>query len=176
MARAAWVAIAAPFFLCGQDAQNPLTCRVTAIAPIVRVEGLTELVGDVVLKCTDGTPTPPGVAVPAYDVKLTLNTGVTSRIINANTGLSEALLLVDEPGSAANPVPQTLCGAPGTFTTPQSTCQILGTSTGQAVYDGTATRPNVFQSWQQGNNSLVWLGVPLAAPITAGLTRVGTPN
>lgn len=36
------------------------------VTPLVRGEGLAESVGDIVLNCSGGTPTPAGQAVPLY--------------------------------------------------------------------------------------------------------------
>src|ERR1700694_5866890 len=57
------------------------TCIANAGTPvIVRVEGITELVGDLLLQCTGGAPTPSGQQVPVANIQLTLNTNITSRI------------------------------------------------------------------------------------------------
>jgi len=73
---------------------------------IVRVEGITELLGDLILNCTGGKPTPAGTAIPLQNVVVQLaNSGVniTSRIVGSTTAgtptydASEALLLIDEP-------------------------------------------------------------------------------
>src|SRR6266536_1542278 len=66
-----------------------------AVTPTVRVEGLTERVGDVIVTCTGGTPTAPGMPVPAADINLSFNANVTSRAVSGYS--SEALLLIDEP-------------------------------------------------------------------------------
>ena len=69
------------------------------VPPIVRAEGLTELVGDLVLNCNGGISTPAGAAVPQANVQIFLNTNVTSRITASDW--SEALLMIDEPGPTA---------------------------------------------------------------------------
>ena len=88
------------------------TCTATAGVPnIVRSEGLTELLGDLVLNCTGGIPTAGGSPIPLQNVQVTINTNITSRLINSSN-VSEALLLIDEPfpaatgdpGAAANPL------------------------------------------------------------------------
>ena len=93
---------------------TPLSCIANAgNPPLVRAEGLTELVGDVLLICTGGNPVAPFLA----NFQLFLNTNITSRLVG--TDLSEALLLVDEPlipradipGAAATPSTP-LCLAP----------------------------------------------------------------
>jgi len=83
------------------NAQNPngqaFTCTANAGAPvIVRVEGITELIGDLLLQCTGGNPTPRGSLVPTSDLRLSLNTNITSRLL-AGSGFADALLLIDEP-------------------------------------------------------------------------------
>jgi hypothetical protein len=139
------------------------------VPPIVRAEGLTELVGDLVLNCNGGTPTAAGALVPQANVQIFLNTNVTSRLVA--DPWSEALLMIDEPSAAA----QRYCTVNGG-------CAITGV--GAAVgsdtradgvdYDEVLTGsviPNVFQGRQQGANSIVWLGVPIDPPGT-NATRI----
>jgi hypothetical protein len=139
------------------------------VPPIVRAEGLTELVGDLVLNCNGGTPTAAGSLVPQANVQIFLNTNVTSRLVA--DPWSEALLMIDEPSAAA----QRYCTVNGG-------CAITGV--GAAVgsdtradgvdYDEVLTGsviPNVFQGRQQGANSIVWLGVPIDPPGT-NATRI----
>lgn len=66
--------------------------------PVVRVEGLSELAGDLVIECTGGTPTPQGQAFPSVDFDLELNTNISSRILDGDA--LEALMLVDDPAPA----------------------------------------------------------------------------
>jgi hypothetical protein len=76
--------------------QTAFTCIANAGTPvIVRVEGITELVGDLLLQCTGGAPTPRGSQIPVSNVQLTLNTNITSRLIGG--GYIDALLLLDDP-------------------------------------------------------------------------------
>jgi len=89
-------------------AQNPATpatamlCTPASVPTITRVEGVTELVGDMILSCTGGVPTPLGAAIPKSNIQVFLNTNITSRILSA-AGLSEALLLIDEPFPSLRP-------------------------------------------------------------------------
>src|SRR4029453_10413512 len=46
---------------------------------LVRVEGTTELVGDLVITLEGGTPTAPGQPLPTVDMEVAVNTTVTSR-------------------------------------------------------------------------------------------------
>ena len=73
----------------------------TTVTPTVRSEGFTELVGDIVLNCTGGNTLAFGTQIPQANITVFLNTQVTSRILNtSSSNASEALLLIDEPGSA----------------------------------------------------------------------------
>ncbi|MGH7967492.1 MAG: hypothetical protein ACREIC_02070, partial [Limisphaerales bacterium] len=92
----------------------PFQCIANAgVPPIIRGEGYTELVGDLTLNCTGGTPTPTGNLVPQVNFTILLNTNITSRLL-AGGVWSEALLIVDEPHSGSNPaVPLLNCGANG---------------------------------------------------------------
>ena len=76
-------------------------CQATAGNPnIVRAEGVTELVGDLVLNCTGGAPTAVGVPIPLSTVQISLNTNVTSRLTGggfSDGNVTEALLTIDEP-------------------------------------------------------------------------------
>ncbi len=47
-----------PAFICNANAGTPV---------IVRTEGITELVGDLILNCTGGTPTPAGQKIRAVE-------------------------------------------------------------------------------------------------------------
>lgn len=168
-------------------AQNPsLQCVANAgVPPVVRAEGITELVGDLVLNCTGGVPTQAGALVPASNIEIFLNTNITSRLLSLSW--SEALLLMDEPHSTLNPsVPLLACGAAGTneLANNPGVCQAYGTGNGRNVYAGTAAgpfgnpnaRPNVFQGRQAGVNSILFAGVPIDPPGTSGQRVVRITN
>src|SRR5262245_53848013 len=75
--------------------QTPLVCQTNAgVPPIVRAEGFTELVGDIVINCTGGNPAASFLA----NFQIFLNTNVTSRLVTSS--ISEALLMIDEPDVA----------------------------------------------------------------------------
>src|ERR1700733_4057910 len=158
-----------------------MTCQATTGVPnIVRAEGITELLGDLVLNCTGGTPTLNGQAIPLTNVQISINTNITSRLVAAGN-VSDALLLIDEPFPSATPVPSTATPTPG-GTVGQLGCLAINntncaiTITGPGVgavgsYNGTAGHYNIFQGVQNGVNAISWTGVPIDAPGTAG-TRV----
>ncbi len=125
-------------------------------APVVRMEGVTELVGDVVLTCNGGTPTPSGQLVPYTTITLTFNAPVTSRI--TSNGASEALLVIDEPTSSENPsAAQSACA------TPLDGCSLAGNG-GNNLYNGSPGHPNIFQAQQVSSSELAWYNVPLDPP------------
>jgi hypothetical protein len=153
-------------FLGPLTAQNPVTCVTSVASPLlIRAEGMAERVGDIVLTCTGGTPAAAGAPVPTADVTIFLNTAVTSRLYP--NGWSEALLIVDEPGS----------GIPGTSNTqlacsdPNGVCTIAGTGTGVGVYNGSAGRPNVFPG-RVTRNTVTFPGIPIDPAGGTGNVRV----
>jgi hypothetical protein len=173
-----------------------LSCSATvAVPPQLRAEGITELIGDIVLTCTGGVAPPAaGALVPTANITVSLGTNVTSRIL-ASGGVSEALLLVDEPGSglpgAGPALPQTVCSSPAVGAGPTSTCigsvatlglyynaaagaaQICSSlmTNGNCGSFATTAVPNVFQGLVSGNQ-VTFNGIPVVAPVTAGFARV----
>ena len=146
---------------------DPFKCEAKVAAPTVRSKGITELVGDLVLFCTGGFPTQKGAPIPATDIQVSLNTSVTSRILAAQAGLSEATLLIDEPGSG--PVRSCTANLAG------NSCPETGTGFGcQSPY---FTQPNVFLGWQSDSKTIgfdsktiVFKDVPIDPP-GPGVTR-----
>ena len=162
------------------SAQTALTCVANAgVPPTVRSSGKTELVGDITINCTGGTPTPANMPVPLYTITVQAQSflqsldssggysiapvNITSRQL-ASDGSSEALVLLDEPHSATNPnVPLLVCGDTSAPTT-AGVCAITGTGSGLNTYNGTANRPNVFQGKLVAADTLQWTGVPFDPP------------
>ncbi|HXB68611.1 MAG TPA: IPT/TIG domain-containing protein [Candidatus Acidoferrales bacterium] len=142
------------------DAQSPLTCSVSPkqAVPTVRAEGLTELVGDVLITCTGGTPVSAGAAIPAFDIKLSFNANVTSRIVGIDGTSSEALLLLDEPAPGA----QFPCDLTG------GVCPGVGNGNGNltvtSYYGGGSQNRNIFQGVVSAGTALVWKAVPFDPP------------
>ncbi len=160
---------------------TPFTCSATTGVPnIIRSEGLTELLGDLVLNCTGGTFTPAGQPIPLQNVQISINTNITSRIVGP-PNVSEALLMIDEPFPSVNPVPSNQLpngtqsvGQRGCLANNNTNCAIISVGAGLGLtgsYNGTAGHYNIFQGVQNGVNAIAWTGVPIDAPATAG-TRV----
>jgi hypothetical protein len=118
------------------------------------VEGYAELLGDVTIICTGGTTGALGSAVPTANITVALNnTLVTSRTFGGG-GVSEALLIIDEPGttpvgpSVGPALPQTLCSSPTLGAGAGGCATVVGTVTNSggtaaaAVLPGSSTVPN----------------------------------
>jgi hypothetical protein len=160
-------------------AQAPFGCQSNfGATPSLRAEGLSELVGDVVLNCTGGTPTAAGATVPQANIQIILNTNITSRLVA--DPLSEALILIDDPA----PGQQVAC-VPANYTVPtgltpsSTTCPIAGVGTsGNGVNFKTSGVPNVFQARNAGGNgnALLWLGVPIDPPGSTGTRTIRITN
>jgi hypothetical protein len=141
-------------------AANPSACTASVPSvPTARAEGKTELAGDIVLNCTGGAPTPAGNSVPQVNVTIFLTAPVTSRA-------SDVLLLIDEPGSKANPN-QLLC-------TSTIGCGVTGSGSGVS-YDGFAGHPNIYQGLL-GGSTVTFFGVPLDAPAANGSRTLRVVN
>jgi len=141
------------------NAQGTMQCTTTAGGGVnvnIRSEGVTELVGDLIINCTGGTPTAGGVTIPLENIQISINANITSRIEDSTTGASEALMLIDSPYPATGifPVP-TAAGAVAASAANAQTqlaCQALNSvncaeiSKGVGVgavgnYDGTTNVP-----------------------------------
>jgi len=134
----------------------PFACTATAaVVPLLRSEGLTELVGDIILNCTGGTPIAADAEIPVANFRVFMGANITSRLIGRNTSTdSEALLLIDEPGTPGGP----------TLTAPaNSVFGCPGSLGGTCVNDGTV--PNLYQGLVSGNQ-LDFIGVPVNPPGT----------
>jgi len=183
--------------LAGAQVNNTtLSCGANvSVTPALRSEGYTEQTGDIVISCTGGGTAVPGTQVPQTNIQVFLNTAVTSRLLpvsNVSNNISEALLLIDEPGAGQPPINlagygpslgQTLCA------TPLSGCvEYVGTQAGVTL--GTAVSActtfsaggvctttnatpgaNVFQGVVNGN-SVTFFGIPVLPPASSGVTRV----
>jgi hypothetical protein len=200
----------------GSASGTAFTCNSTngAVTPTLRSEGFTELTGDIVIICSGGSPLPTattGVAstfapIPTANITVFLNTTVTSRLLASSGGASEALLLIDEPGSTLSGygpgVPQTICAGGTSGLTndssvgagPGGCTEYVGYSNAQngSNSNGNGGAPvntlpsstagtcistacpigaNVFQGVSSGNQ-VVFNGIPVMPPASAGDTRV----
>jgi hypothetical protein len=143
------------------------------VTPLVRAEGLAELVGDVVLNCTGGTPTATG-NVPKVNVRIFLNVNVTSWLLDTSGNWSESLLAIDDPLPAnQNPCPAgsgigTNCNIPSNPGSPTGV-NYRGAAPGSNVY-------NIFQGQWISPNQVEWLGVPIDPPGSTGVRIIRITN
>jgi hypothetical protein len=82
---------------------SSLTCAANvAVPPAIRTEGMTELIGDILITCTGGGFLTPGSPLPTVNITVSLGTNVTSRILGSNgaSNSSEALLILNEAGAS----------------------------------------------------------------------------
>jgi hypothetical protein len=175
-------------------AGQQLTCATNVtVTPQLRGEGFTEQTGDITITCTGGSVPVLGNSLPLVNITVFYNTTVTSRLLpisqTANTiqnssATSEALLLIDEPGSGLTGfgpgLNQTLCTTPltgcsawvgnpvqnGVFSPfPGAVAAFPSFSSG--VWVASAPAPNVYQGVVSGN-SVTFFGVPVMPPTTTG--------
>jgi large repetitive protein len=175
----------------GNVVGTQLSCTANvAVPPQLRAEGLTELIGDIVISCSGGTALAAGATIPTANITVSLGTNVTSRLLGNNgaTNSSEALLLIDEPGSGL-PTPvagfgpaaaQTLCTTPSVGAGPggcvqfaQNVAAVGGGTLPVASSSSTAAvvAPNVFQGLVSANQ-VTFEGIPILPPVSAGSSRV----
>ncbi len=94
------------FFLGFADAQPNLTCIAANGSPLVRLEGLTERTGDIVLTCSGGTP---GAQISG-NLTLFLSANITNRVASNSNLVSDVVFTADS-GSGPQPI-----SAPGMLT------------------------------------------------------------
>jgi hypothetical protein len=171
------------------SAQAFLCNSSTSASTLVRAEGFSELLGDIQLDCTGGTPTPPGQTVPPVGITVNLDVNVTSqttKVINSVEFL-ESLLIIDEPNSPSNPTRKILnCGrgnAPDNTQAGAGVCTIAGGGSlgAAATYDGSDLHPNVFQGRSfrliTGQfNQVVFAGIPIDPPGTICAASIAVPG
>ena len=172
------------------SANAALNCVANTGTPVVvRAEGITELMGDILITCTGGPATPAGVQIPQANITLSLNTNITSRLLGgaglAGRTFIDALLIIDEatpgvqnPPASVTAVPANPSGfgnitqsAPcfsdtsGASSSPANCNVINGTG---GLSDPYATT-NIFVARQQSANTITWLGIPIDPPGTANV-------
>lgn len=146
-----------------QVAAPPVTCAATAPSPrAVRAEGKAELVGDVVVTCTGGSPIGVDLVIPSVSFTLLFNSTIASKTLGP--GVSEILALLDEPAPTAQ------------FPCLESACVSFGNGLGSGYYGptvfstGAFGNPNIFQGNITSGNAVNFV-LPFDPP-GAGQTRV----
>jgi hypothetical protein len=148
--------------LCAVSAATPFNCARVDRPATVRAEGAAELLGDIVLSCTGGSPAAAGARVPEYQILLVANTSLPNRTPQAGIGswsVSDALLLIDDP----QPASQVAC-IPDTnaYSCPQ--------------YSGDVSPPNVFQGRVLQSNGVIFMSLPIDAPGAGAVRTIRITN
>ena len=140
-------------------ANAQLACTISPVVPTIRVEGLTEFIGDIVITCTGGQPTAAGSAVLTDNFEVDINsTNITSRllgtnVLNAANGgyhYAEPLLIVNEAFPLTNLQNPTSIGTPAvppdSYKITQNACP--------ASNEGTCTNyGNGYGGWGDGTDA-----------------------
>jgi hypothetical protein len=181
-----------------QTVGTPFTCSATVtVPPLLRAEGYTEQIGDIVLSCTGGNASnltiggggAVGAPIPTANITVSLATQVSSRLLStaSSPNISEALLMIDEPGSGlSTPVPgsgpqapQTLCTTPAVGAGAGGCLQYpIATSAGIPVMSSSATTVTAPANMYLGlwnsfaPNQITFQGVPILPAISANVTRI----
>ena len=101
-----------------------ITCQAVAVPPVVRAEGIAELVGDVILTCQNIPPAVPSGNLTAYletNFSVSLNVNVTNNIdFGDGETVTDSVLVVNE-NNCSNPTPDQAfgCAANSTIQDPQ---------------------------------------------------------
>ena len=133
-------------------AAQSFQCTANAGVPArVRGEGRTELVGDMLLNCNGTVATSTALLA---NIQIFLSTNITSRITNTTTNATEALLMLGDP------LPAMQCLTPNLTSAAPQVVGMPSCGTGSVW----ATYQNVFQGVKAGDNSLLWLNVPIVIP------------
>ena len=170
------------------NAQSFQCSNLTGPGPLVRADGFTEQLGDIVIDCTGGVPTPPNQPVPTVNIQVNLDVNLTSKVtavFNDTVEFLEALLIIDEPNSPSHLRPILNCGradAPDFTQAGPGVCPIFGggANGAQNTYDGTAGHPNVFQGRSLQlvtgqTNQVIFAGVPIDPPGTVCPDQFSVP-
>jgi hypothetical protein len=162
--------------------------------PLLRPEGYTELVGDILIECTGGPVLLTGIAIPTTNIIIYTSpfVPITSRVFgpnNSSSFVSEALLMIDEPGGTivtgatggyGPQAPQSLCTT-AQQQNPNFPCQPFvgvdnsGNYLVPVVAPGSATpAANVYQGevGDFGLNSVAFYNVPVLPPASNGVSRL----
>jgi hypothetical protein len=143
-----------------------LYCSASAPAfPYVNAEGIAEQTGDILITCSGGYPTPAGVAVPAVTITVALNTQVTSR--TPDGVITDALLLIDEPGSGTGSLTPAFCPSVAGMYGCSTTVTGGGMGGGQNASPSTYATANIFQGVLTALNTVTFFNVPIDPPGTA---------
>ena len=137
------------FWLTAPVPVAPLTFTLnTSVPPVLRSEGLTELMADLIITATGGAPTAAGAQVPTFNFEVVLSTGITSAPVGPGV---DAVLRIDEP---------TALNVADFGKLPPPAMTGVG---GSGVDYKSGAAPNVFQGQLQAG-LLLFVGIPIDPP------------
>ena len=151
-------------------AQKPLSCELVKTAPAaIRAEGLTELLSDVLIACTGGSPATAGT-VPQYQLLVISNTPLSPRVVPPPK--PGAIPIVDGPLQPPSTLTDILAVLDEPLATEQRPCVPAAPAAHCAVDTRAAsTGPNVFQGSMVQDNVVLFSKLPLNPP-GEGKTRL----
>ena len=189
-----------------QPSPTVIACNAIAVPTVVRVQGKTERVGDIILTCTGGTPTVAGQAVPQanFTIQTSQPNGVTTKelgvnlpAVNGGYPYVESLLAINDPtppGGAQSPTHFTGGGAPDNILIPAAptspapspcpasntgVCMNTGTGAGgggTGTSYGAVGNYNIFQAYLTTDGVTHFDGVPIDAPGTNAQISIRITN
>jgi uncharacterized protein (TIGR03437 family) len=177
--------LAIPFFLpVISYAQPAFSCAVTANPAQVRVEGVTELLGDIVFQCNGGVPG----SVLTGSLTLYLPVTVTNRI-DSNGQTRDAVLSIDSgSGIAPSAVPGTVSGNSLSFyglsfTLPAGSVKLqvsgIRAAVSQFVRPGQAVIASISSSFPVSHGQVIVANTQTGLTTSfysSGITCVGSPT
>jgi hypothetical protein len=176
-----------------QPSPTEIACNASAIATLVRVQGKTEQIGDIILTCTGGTPTATGLQVPTANFSIQTSQsgpGVTSKelgvnlpAVNGGYPYVESVLAINDPIPAAGASSPTAYNPPNVPVPPLATspvpnaCPASNTGTclnhGNGIGGGApgnsygaAENYNIWQAYLTPDGVTHFDGIPVDAPGT----------
>jgi hypothetical protein len=179
-----------------QPSPTEIACNASAIPTLVRVQGKTEQIGDIILTCTGGTPTAATLQVPTANFSIQTSQplpGVTSKelgvnlpVVNGGYPFVESVLAINDPiptAGAASPITY-INGAPSNLPVPPlptspapNACPASNTgsclNTGNGIGGGAVgnsygygSNYNIFQGYLTPDGVTHFDGIPIDAPGT----------
>ncbi len=148
--------------MCAASAATPFTCGRVDRPATVRAEGSAELLADIVLSCTGGSPTAYTGRVPEYQFLLVANTSLPNRTPQADIGswsVSDALLLIDEPQADT-----------------QVACIPDASAVSCPQYSGDPSPSNVFQGRVLQSNGIIFMRIPIDPPGDGNVRTIRITN
>ncbi|MEP7363585.1 MAG: hypothetical protein ABI972_10045 [Acidobacteriota bacterium] len=154
----------------GLAAQQPMSCRLVETAPsAIRAEGLSELLSDVLIACTGGSPLTAGT-VPQYQLLIVSSAPLNPRVVPPPK--PDPIPILDGPLQSPSTLTDILAVVDEPLASEQRPCVPAAPATYCAVDTrAAATGPNVFQGSMLQDNVVLFSKLPVNPP-GEGKTRL----